>query len=367
VDSSSWSASLDAAIEANSRDIAVLLVFDRPWRETERPGLARTHFGDRCVSDEALEVIISVFRDAGLYVELFEGERPFIEALTSGYLRSLERSITIAYNGIGWGIGANAFMAGRKALVPLLADAFGGVPFNADGYACALTVNKFHSFLVFRGLGIAVPDTWQYDERLGWIGPQPPAGTRVIAKSTYEASSVGVSHDSVFVIEEGSDEKLRDLARSIGQPITVQRFIIGPEVCVPVMSKRKLVVAPPMKALVSGHTESEGLNIMTLEDVLRPDGFTHQRFEADERLIRTLTETSHRLFELLDLRGLARFDYRIDERGVPWLFDVAIEPGIGASSSAFRGFRELGFDHPSFLRAVLATSLEDWGAIQVND
>jgi D-alanine-D-alanine ligase len=360
--SAEWLTQLDRSVIAHADQLAVHLVYDRPWREAERPGLARTHFAERCVSDSVLESIIEAFREIGAYVELFEGERPFIEALASGRLTALGRKMHIAFNGIGWGIGDEAFMPGRKALVPLLADAYGMAPFNADAYGCALTVHKLHSFLVLAALGIRTPPTWGYHPVNGWVGPEPEPGTRVIAKSTYEASSVGVTDDSVFHVDEHTESRLRTLAASIGQLVTVQAFIPGAEVCVPVLSSTRIFVAPPVEAVIPRAPHPDG--IMTLADTMRPDGYSHRKFSGPEPLMATLAATAKRVFTLLELRGLARFDFRVDRNEVPWLFDVAIEPGISEGGSAYRSFSLLGLDHRAFLRVALGASLVDWGLLQ---
>lgn len=355
-------ARLDAAVVDHADQLAVHLVYDRPWREDERPGLARTQFASRCLSDDVLSSIIEVFREIGAYVELFEGERPFVEALASGRLATLGREMHIAFNGIGWGIGDEAFMPGRKALVPLLADAYGMAPFNADAHGCALTVHKLHSFLVLKALGIQTPPTWGYHPVTGWVGPQPAHGTRAIAKSNYEASSVGVTEDSVFHVDGQTESRLRALAESIGQLVIVQAFIPGAEVCVPVLSSTCTVVAPPVEAIIPRDPQPDG--IMTLADTMSPDGYSHREFAGPEPLMATLAATAERVFTLLELRGLARFDFRIDRDRVPWLFDVAIEPGISKGGSACRSFSLLGLDHASFLRAALGASLVDWGLLQ---
>lgn len=361
MDSAAWITRLDRAVTLNSGRLAVHLIYDRPDRETERPGLWRTHFAARCVSDSALDSMLDVLRDTGIYAELFTGERPFIDALASGRLERLGRDLHLAFNGIGWGIGAEGFMPGRKALVPLLADAYGIVPLNADGYGSALTVHKFHSFLVLRALGIRTPQTWGFHPTLGWVGPRPELGTKVIAKSTYEASSVGVATNSVFEVDGHSDAYLRAMAESIGQLLTVQAFIPGREVCVPVLSSSHSIVLPPVEAVIPRDPSPDG--IMTLSDTLNRDGYVHRAYDGQGAEVTAMATTALQAYRYLELRGLARFDFRVDASGAPWLFDVAIEPGLSQGGSAFRSFGLLDVDYATFLRATIGASLVDWGAL----
>lgn len=353
---------LDAALVQRGSDLALYLVYDRPDRESERPGLARLHFARRCQSDEGLETTTEIFRAIDAYVELFAGEQPFMSALTSGRLDALGRSLQIAYNGIGWGIGTGGFMPGRKALVPLLADSYNIASTNADAYACAFTLHKFHSFLVLAALGVPTPRTWQYRAGYGWLGTRPAAGTRVIAKSTYEAWSIGVTESSVFHVDDQTEERLQQVADDIGQPVTVQEFVAGTEVCVPVISRRTTFAAPPMEAIVT-RAPGDPDAFMTVQDTMTAGGYAHRIFDGPTDLVEELQTRAVEVYRALELGGLSRLDFRVDQDGRPWLIDVAVEPAIGVRGSAYTSFSALGVDHPTFMRLLVATSLEDAGLL----
>jgi len=352
----------EQALVARAHDLAVFLVYDRPERASERPGLARTYFAQRCASDYQLDLTIEAFRSVGAYVELFEGERPLMSALADGRLQRMRRSLKVAYNGIGWGVTKDGFRRGRKALVPLIADSYGLTCVNSDAYACTFTLHKFHSFLVLRALGISAPRTWQYRPPRGWVGERPPAGTRVIAKSTYEAWALGVSEKSVFVVDDESEARLESIAMEIGQPVTVQEFIAGTEVYVPVISCPERIVTPPVEAIVA-RAPSDPETVLTMEDNLRPDGLVHRPFDGPPELIERLAQSALAIFDAFELTGLARIDFRVDEHERPSVFDVAIEPGLGVESAAFVSLAELGFDHAGFLRAVFGATLGSEGLL----
>jgi D-alanine-D-alanine ligase len=354
---------LERKLVQQAGDLAFFLVYDRPEREQERPGLWRTHFAERCVSDEHIESMIAAFRSVGAYVELFEGERAWISALVEGRLSRLPQSTKVVFNGIGWGIGIEGFMPGRKALVPLIADAYGVTCVNSDAHACVVTVHKFHSSLVLNGVGISVPRTWHFRPPHGWVAEAPPPGTRVIVKSTYEAWSVGVGEGSVFVVDESLDRRVSAVAESIGQAVTVQEFIPGREVYVPVWSCPERIVAPLMEA-VTTRALGDPDAVMTIEDSIGGD--VHYRpFEGSIELMQRLYTTAVTVVEVFDLYGLARIDFRIDEQGDLWVFDIAIDPGVAIENSAFQSLAHLGFDHPSFLRAVVAATLGSKGLLTV--
>jgi D-alanine-D-alanine ligase len=354
---------LERALVRHASDLALFLVYDRPEREHERPGLPRTYFARRCVSDEHLDVTIDAFRSVDAYVELFAGERAWITGLADGRLQQLPQAIKVAFNGIGWGIGIDGFMPGRKALVPLLADAYGMTCVNADAHACAVTVHKFHSSLLLKSLGIRAPRTWHYRPPHGWVGPAPPEGTRVIAKSTYEAWSVGVSNRSVFVVDDSTDARVSVLSEQIGQAVTVQEFVAGREVYVPVWVCPQFILTPPMEAITSRALDDPDA-VMTVEDSLG-GGVRFRRFDGDVELIKRLSAVAVSVVESFDLYGLARIDFRIDDSERLWVIDIAIDPGLAVENSAFQSLAEFGFDHQSFLRTVVASTLAAKRLIQV--
>jgi D-alanine-D-alanine ligase len=353
---------LDAALSARASDLALYLVYDRPSRVNERPALARTFFAQRCETDDELELIIGVFRDAGAYVELFEGEQPFMTALTSGRLRDTGRPLQVAYNGIGWGIGDGGFQAGRKALVPLVCDSYGVLCANSPAYACALTRHKFHCFTVLRALGITAPHSWQYRLRSGWAGDAPPEGAKVIVKSTHEAWAVGVTNESVFTVDASRDRRVRAIADAIGQDVTVQEFKAGPEVYVPILGCPEPQATPPVESILRAKPRDPEA-FVTIHDNLGVDAVAYEPFEAPAQVMDRLDQTAIAVFDALELSGFARIDFRLDDAGTPWVFDVAVSPSLELGGSGELSLARLGFDHATFVRIVLACSLSSSGVL----
>ena len=354
---------LERALRERAHELALYLVYDRPSRVLERPALARTFYAERCVSDDQLERMIDAFRSAGAYVEHFEGERPFLEAVAEGRLKRLGRGVQVVYNGIGFGIGSDAFEPGRKALLPAVADSYGITCANSDAYTCALTAHKFHCFLLWSGCGVKTPATWHFRPDAGWLAGRPSPGTRVIVKSTYEAWSVGVREDSVFVVGDDCESRLRVVAEEIGQPVTVSQFIAGEEIYVTVLACPSIVVPPPLRAVL--HKAPGDPNaIMTIDDNLDAAAVSYERLEADPGRLAELRRLAVRVFEVTQMRGMGRIDFRLDEGGVPWVIDAAVSPGLERGGSAHGAFAELGFDHAGFMRAVIAANLADRGLLE---
>lgn len=354
--------SLESALCQRGSDLALYLVFERPTRVAERPALARTFFAERCVSDAQLDQMVDAVRSIGGYVELFDGEHPFLKALTEGRLERLGRPLQVVYNGIGWGITAGGFQPGRKALIPAIADSYGLICANSDAYTCAFALHRFHSFVVLRALGIAAPPVWHFRPGVGWMGEAPPIGTKVIVKSTYEAWSVGVTDDSVFTVDDSCEARASAIADEIGQPVTAQQFVSGREVCVTVLACPEPITPPPVEQILA-KAPGDRDAVMTMRDNLTHGGYSYLPFSGPAGVLSQMRSTALEVFGDLQLQAFGRMDFRIDEDDRPWLTDVAISPGLSQSSSAFASLGAWGFDHPAFLRAVIAATLGTRGVL----
>jgi len=351
--------SLERALHDHTGDLAVFLVYDRPSLVQERPGLARTHFAERCVPERQLDRMRQAFLDIGADAEIFGGDREFLAALEGGLRERQTASLQVVYNGLSYSLGEGAFQRGRKALIPLLADSYELICANSDAYACTFTLNKFHSFTVLESLGVDVPRTWLYRPDRGWIGDAPPQGLKVITKSNCESWAVGVTDDSVFVVDDHCTERVARIANDIDQAVVTQEYISGPEVYVPVLSCPELVATPPVLSVLK-RAPNDDEAYVRLEDNLN-DMIVYRRFKADTSVDARLRDAAREIYDLLELQGLGRIDFRVDDKGCPWVFDIAISPGLERDGSAAVSLAAYGFDYASAVRLVVASTLATRG------
>jgi D-alanine-D-alanine ligase len=344
-------------------DIAIFLVYDRPDRINEHPELARSFFAERCVSDDQLDQMIDAYRSVGAYVELFEGEKPFIEALASGRLNAINRPIKLVYDGSESGVAPGGLKPGRKSLIPVVANTYGMICANSNAYACAIGRHKFHYATLLRSMGISCPRTWYFRPERGWAADDAPEfGTCVIVKSTFESWSVGVSSDSVFVVDDSRDERVREISERIGQAVTVQEFVPGREVNVPLFACPELIVAPAVQAVVA-RASDDPKAVVTIEDILAEEGVSHPLFNGNAETTVRLQQQAVAAFDALEFECFARLDFKVDSSGQSWLFDVAVSPGIGGRSATYRSLTHLAFGYPDFLRLVVGATLAAEGLI----
>lgn len=356
---------VEAALEERAEDLAVDFVFDRPSLLSRRPGLARTFFAERCVPQRQIEQMRAAFHAIGVRTEVFESDHAFLAAVARGATKRKSDELRLVYNGLGYSVGKDAFQPGRKALLPLIADSYGLVCLNSNAYACTITLHKFHSFRLLQGLGVTVPKTWQFRLEDGWVDGEPDHGIKVIAKSTYDAWAVGVNDSSVFVSNANCTDRVAALAESIGQDLSVQEFKSGKEVYVPVFSCPELVTGPPVESVLRRAPTDEDAYV-TLADNLDDAAIFYRPFVADEEVLARLRGAARRIFDLLQMEGFGRIDFRVDAEGQPWVFDIAISPGMEAGGAGAKSVAVYGFDHARFVRLVAAATLATRGLLDVS-
>lgn len=346
--------------------LAVFLVFDRPSRVDERPGLERAMFRQRCLTEQRLERIMTALREVGTWVRLYWGEDEFMYSAAAREIEESGRALRLVYNGIEGGIGPEAFAPGRKALIPAVSDSYGLLCANSNPYASALGRHKYHYFTVLKAHGVPVPDVWHYRPASGWAGDRrPPKDLEVIAKSTYESWSVGVSEDSVFRVGTDLDDRVETISSSIGQAVCVQEFVPGNEVGVTVLQLPEPVATQPMQVVLH-KAENDPRAVMTMEDNLTAKAVSYRPLVSSETLQQHLSRIAVDAFKVLELSAFARMDFRIGSEGTPWISDVGVSPGLGPHGSpSFESLRLHGFDHREFIRIVFAASLLATNAMHV--
>jgi len=257
-------------------------------------------------------------------------------------------------------------LAGKGSLihlVPALLDVL-KIPYTGAGTeAMLLTSNKLLAKRWLSAAGLPTPawfTTAETHEELRVEGAW-------LVKSAWEHASIGLDEDSVLF---GADRK-RLLAEmdarrnSLGGACLAEAYIDGrelnlslltgeggPEVLPP--AEIRFDAYPPGKVRVVGYRSKweEG----TFEFMNTPRTF---EFPAqDAPLIAKLKELALRCWNLFDLQGYARVDFRVDREGRPWILEVnanpCLSPDAGFSAAALRA----GLTSPDVLYRIIKKGVQ---------
>jgi D-alanine-D-alanine ligase len=207
------------------------------------------------------------------------------------------------------------------------------VPYTGAGPTClGLCYNKALVRAIAADLDIPVPLETFYD-------PDDQAATMpsafpALVKPNYGDSSIGIRKDAVVRSTEELMSYLEQLRNELpGRPVLIQEFLSGTEYSVAIVGNPGLTfrTLPPLEVDFTGL--DPGLPpILGYESKWIPDSpywtqIKYHEARIDEDARRRLSDYSNRLFERLECRDYARFDFRTDADGEIKLLEVNPNPG----------------------------------------
>jgi D-alanine-D-alanine ligase len=234
-----------------------------------------------------------------------------------------------------------------------------GVPYTGAGPASlGLCYNKALVRAIATSLDIPVPaETFVDPDDQGATNPGIfPA----LIKPATGDSSIGITQKAVVrTPSEAVDyvDYLRELLP--GRPLLVQEYLTGNEYSVGIVGNPGF----GMKALPVLEVDYSRLDpslppILSYESKWEPDSpywnhISYREAELDEELRRQLVDYSTILFERLECRDYARFDFRCDAQGVPKLLEVNPNPGWcwDGKLNLMAGFADIRY--PDLLRMII--------------
>ncbi len=251
-------------------------------------------------------------------------------------------------------------VAGRDRLqivVPALLEEL-RIPFTGCGLeALALSADKCSAKRRLRAAGLPTP-AWAEAGR----EPAPDIfGRTVIFKSRSQHASVGLDEDSLAHCD--GPETLRLGLERRGPGWYAEEFIDGREFNISVLLQGGTPrVLPPAEIDFSpfpaGKPRLVGYRAKWVEDSFEFHNTT-RTFEfppADRPLLAELRRLSLAAWDVFQLRGYARVDFRVDAAGQPWILEVnanpCLSPDAGLAAAAARG----GLDYTALIGLILAAA-----------
>ena len=180
---------------------------------------------------------------------------------------------------------------------------------------------------------------------------------RYVIKPRYEGSSKGIFSDSVAHSPKEAEERIRRIWSRYGQPALAEEFLPGEEITVGITGNGRPVIAGMMK-ISSVFPREEFL--YSLEE--KRNYLENIRYDGPETIPSPLREQLGRLaaaaFRALELRDMARIDFRLDGDGIPRIIDVNPLPGLSPQYSDLPILHRLsGGSYRDLIGAILKGAL----------
>lgn len=247
-------------------------------------------------------------------------------------------------------------------LAPALLDSL-GIPYTgARTAAMLLGTHKVWSKRLLEHAGLPTPAWLEADGRTGGELSFP---ARFIVKSIWEDASVGLDDDSL--VESSSLAELSgEIERrrsALGGEAFAEVWIEGREFNISVLEEAAGPRLLPLAEMCfadypAGKPRLVGYRAKWEEDSFE---YTHtvRRFdleESDGPLVHRLEELTRRSWELTELRGYGRVDFRVDETGQPWILEVNPNPCLSPDAGFLAAAERAGLDRVEVIERILVTA-----------
>lgn len=224
----------------------------------------------------------------------------------------------------------------EDGLLPAYFELIGMPHSTSSAFASALTFNKAECNMVIRNMNITVPDSVYIhrNEHVDMAAIIDKLGLPLFVKPNCSGSSLGVS--KVKNIDDFAEAL--DIAFAEDDAVVLERGIVGTEVACGVCTLNGKVSALAITEIVP---KNEFFDYESKYSGLSEE-ITPARI-ADE-VATSIMETTELVYQKLNLHGLARVDFIIDEHNIPHLIEVNTVPGLSAESILPKQAKHLNID-----------------------
>ena len=159
-------------------------------------------------------------------------------------------------------------------------------------------------------------------------------GFPLIVKPIASDGSEGVTQKSVVENRKQLIGAIENNFKLFHQPALVEKYINGREINVAVLEIKGLPKVLPASEITFPKEYGQKYKIVDFESKWRPETPQYNHTPAvcpakiSPSLLRKLQTTVVKIWEIMDLKGYARVDFRIDKNGNPFVLEININPDI---------------------------------------
>jgi D-alanine-D-alanine ligase len=234
------------------------------------------------------------------------------------------------------------------------------IPFTGTGSeSLYLTTGKMLAKERLRYRGIATPD---------WTDGHFTSGSRLdfpapyIIKPAWEDASVGLDDASIVHNRENLARTFQEKKERYGHCF-IESFIDGREFNVSLLDDESgPQVLPPAEILFKEFPDDKP-KIVNYNAKWESGSFEYQctprNFDFPEKegsLLGRLEEISRRCWDIFNLRGYARVDFRVDRRSMPWVIEINANPCISPDAGFVAAADRAGISYNRMIERILKSA-----------
>jgi len=281
----------------------------------------------------------------------------------AGDLKSLQRKLRnirpdVVFNQYDDNVHGALYEMRVAAFIRMLGYPMTGSPALGLG----LSRYKYMAASLLKGAGIPIPPGTALVERVSEAdhhkGPFP-----LIVHPAQEHAGIGLGRDSVVWSKTALKDKVRELLKTLKQPVLVQRFLPGREFNVGLLGGRRPRVLPLAEVDYS-RLPAKIPPIMSYAAKWVETSVEYKRTEiicpakVDPGLAGAIGEMAVKAFRVVGGWGYGRVDVRLDEEGQPRVLEVNCNPCLDEGMGLARSAEQAGISYPELLQKVVKAAFE---------
>jgi D-alanine-D-alanine ligase len=236
-------------------------------------------------------------------------------------------------------------------LVPALLESL-GLPFTGcSASALALTSDKPLAKRLLASAGIQTPAAFAPGTRTG----------RWIVKSVWEHASLGLD-DGAIVAAANAAQTIERRRAELGGDWFAEEFVPGREVNVALLAEHSGPRALPVAEIRFDAFPADKPRILGYAAKWDTDSFeyrnTTRSFAVESELAERLCRLAADCWTFFRLGGYARVDFRVDERGNPWVLEVNANPCLSPDAGFAAALAEAGIGYEAAVARLIDDALE---------
>jgi len=273
---------------------------------------------------------------------------PLSEDLKKGMEVLKEVKPTFAFNLV-----TSLMGKGKKVhLIPSLLASLKIPCTGASTMSLLFTNNKLLAKEIMKKQGIPTPDWFSPTDMIRETHPTD----KFLAKAVWE-------HGSSGLLAEGNlsrEEQIKKMNERFGDEWFFERFIEGREITFALIGNGgKAQILPPMEILFTNYLP-EKPRVLCFHSKWVKDSFeykyTRRSFafnEKDKKPLRTMEEISRQIWEIFNLSGYARIDFRLDEENNPYVLEINANCCLSPDSGFIAQAKAGGFDYSTVVQRII--------------
>ncbi len=249
----------------------------------------------------------------------------------------------------------------RESQIPLILELH-GIPYvGADALTSGITLDKIAAKKCFIADGLPTAPYFCADNTKD-LAKLSTIGYPLIVKPRYEGTSKGLTDQSRVENLEQLTRQVDLITQTYKQSALVEKFIRGTEFTVPILGNEDPKAMPVCQVKINGKLDL-GNEFFTFAHVVSKDDSLQYACPApiSKEVAQKLQDLAIRAYKSVDCRDFGRVDFRVDERGDPYILEINPLPSLG-KNDVFNMFPEvIGSTYQKTVNEILNNAIARYG------